>query len=64
MMTTPMERKGFWIEDAEFVVLKNELKPLIGRDLFEALEISSTQTLCSDEDDETVTPKELLPEDH
>ena len=49
MMQTPEEKNGWRIEDAEFVVFRDGLKPLIGRDLFEVLKISITQTLCSDE---------------
>ena len=49
MMQTPLERNSWRIEEAEFVVVRDGLKPLIGRDLFEALGISITQTLCSDE---------------
>ena len=49
MMQTPEENNGWRIEDAEFVVFRDGLKPLIGRDLFEVLKISITQTLCSDE---------------
>ena len=49
MMQTPVESNVWWIEDAEFVLVRNELKPLIGRELFDALGISITQTLCSDE---------------
>ena len=47
MIQAPMESNGWRIEDAEFVVVKDGLKPLIGRDLFEVLGISITQTLCS-----------------
>ena len=49
MMQAPIESNGWWIEDAEFVVVKHGLKPLIGRDLFEALGISINQTLSSNE---------------
>ena len=49
MMQAPIESNGWRIENAEFVVVKDGLKPLIGRDLFEALEISITQTLTSNE---------------
>ena len=49
IMQAPAESKGSRIEDAEFVVLRDGLKPLIGRDLFADLGISITQTLCSDE---------------
>ena len=49
MMQKPVERNGWRIEDAEFVVVRDGLKRLIIRDLFEVLGISITQTLCSDE---------------
>ena len=49
MMQTPVENNGWRIEDAKFVVVKNGLKPLIGRNLFEVPGISITRTLCSDE---------------
>ena len=49
MMQAPVENNGWRIEDAEFVVFRVGLKPLIGRDLFEVLGISITQTLCSNE---------------
>ena len=49
MMKAPIESNGWRIEDAEVVVVRDGLTPLIGRDLFEVLGISSTQTLCSDE---------------
>ena len=45
MIQTPVEGNGWRIEDAEFVVVKKGLKPLIGRDLFDALGTSVTQTL-------------------
>ena len=48
MMQTPVESKGWRIKDAESVVVRDGLKPLIGRDVLEALGISITQTLCSD----------------
>ena len=48
MMQAPIEGNGWRIEDAEFVVVKDGLKPLIGRDLFEILVIAITQTLYSD----------------
>ena len=48
-MQAPIESNGWRIEDAEFVVVKDGLKPLIGRDLFEVLGISITPTLCSNE---------------
>ena len=49
MMQAPIESNGWRIEDAKFVVAKDGLKPLIGRDLFEILGISITQMLCSNE---------------
>ena len=49
MMQTLAESNGWRIEDAEFVVDKDELKPHISRDLFEVLGISITQTQFSDE---------------
>ena len=49
MMQAPIENIGWRVEDAEFVVVKEGLKPLIGRDLFEALGISITQILSSNE---------------
>ena len=45
MVQAPIESNGWWIKDAEFVVVKDGLKPLIGRDLFETLGISINQTL-------------------
>ena len=45
MMQAPKESNGWRIEDAEVVVVRDGLTPLIGRDLFEVLGISSTQTL-------------------
>ena len=58
-MQAPIESNGWWIEDAEFVVVRDELKPLIGRDLFEVLGISITQNFCSDEGSmvNTITPQ-------
>ena len=50
MMQAPIEINGWRIEDAEFVVLKEGLKSLIGRYLFELPGISITQILCSNED--------------
>ena len=47
-MQTPVESNSWRIKDAEFVVVRDGLKPIIGRDVFEALGISITQTLCSD----------------
>ena len=49
MMQTPIESNGWRIEDAKFVVVKDGLKPLIGRDLFEVLGNSIIRTLCSNE---------------
>ena len=49
MMQTPVESNEWRIEDAEFVVIRDGLKPFIGRDLFEVLGISITQTHCLDE---------------
>ena len=49
MMQVPIEKNWWRIEDAEFVVLVDGLKPLIGRDLFEAIGTSITQTLSSKE---------------
>ena len=48
-MQTPVESNGWRIEDADFVVIKDGLKPLIGKDLIDALEMSITQILCSHE---------------
>ena len=48
-LQTPVDSNGWRIEDAEFVVVRDGLKSLIGRDLFDNLGISITQTLCSDE---------------
>ena len=47
MMQAPIVSNGWRIEDAEFVVVKDGLKPLIGRDLFEVSGVAVTQTLCS-----------------
>ena len=49
MMQAPIESNGWWIEDAEFLMVKDGLKPLIVLDLFENLEISITQILSSNE---------------
>ena len=49
MIQAPIASKGWRIEDAEFVVFRDGLKPLIGRDLFDALGISVTQTPNSNE---------------
>ena len=50
MIQALIASNGWRIEDAEFVVVKDGLKPLLGRDLFEALGISVTQTPYSYED--------------
>ena len=63
MIQAPIASNGWRVEEAEFVVVHDGLKPLVGRDLFDALGISVTQT-PKHEDEETVTPNELLPEDH
>ena len=44
MIQAPIASNGWRIEDAEFVVVGDGLKPLIGRDVFDALGISVTQT--------------------
>ena len=49
MKQAPIESNGCRVEDAEFVVAKDGLKPLSERDLFEDLEISVNQTLSSNE---------------
>ena len=49
MMQAPIESNGWRIEDAEFVLVKDGLKRLICRNLFEVLGISITQTLCSND---------------
>ena len=49
LMQAPIESNGWRIEDAVFVVVKDGLKPLIRRDLFEALGISIIRTLSSNE---------------
>ena len=49
MLQAPIESNVWRIEDAKFVVVKDGLKTLIGRDLFDVLGISITQTLCSTE---------------
>ena len=46
-MQTPVESNGWRIEHAEFVVVRDSLKPLIGRNLFEALDISINETVNS-----------------
>ena len=45
MIQAPIASNGWRLEEAEFVVVRDGLKPLIGRDLFDALRISVTQTL-------------------
>ena len=47
MIQTPVESNDWRIDDAEFALVRDSLKPLIGRDLFDALGISVTQTLNS-----------------
>ena len=47
MIQAPIASNGWRIKDAEFVVVKGGLKPLLGRDLFDALGISVTQTSSS-----------------
>ena len=37
MIQAPIASNGWRIEDAEFVVFRDRVKPLIGRDLFDAL---------------------------
>ena len=49
MIQAPITSTGWRIEDAEFVVVRDGLKPLISRDLFDALGISVTQTPNSNE---------------
>ena len=44
MMQTPVESNVWRIQDAEFVVVRDGLRPLIGRDLFVALGIPVKQT--------------------
>ena len=44
-MQTPVKSNRWSIEVAEFVVVTDGLKPLIDRDLFDALGIAVTQTL-------------------
>ena len=48
MMQTRVESTGWRTEDAEFVVVRDGLKPPIGRDVFDALGISVTQIPNSD----------------
>ena len=49
MMQAPIESNGWQIRDAKIAVVRDGLKPLFGRDLFEVLGVSITQTLCSNE---------------
>ena len=42
MMQTPVESNSWRTDDGEFVVVKDGLKPPIGRSLFDALGISVT----------------------
>ena len=44
MIQAPIASNGWRLEEAEFVVVRDGLKPLVGRDLFDALETSVTQT--------------------
>ena len=43
MIQAPIASYGWRLEEAEFVVVRDGLKPLVGRDLFDALGISVTQ---------------------
>ena len=43
MIQAPIASIGWRLEEAEFVVVRDGLKPLVGRDLFDALGISVTQ---------------------
>ena len=43
MIQAPIASNGWRLEEAEFVVVRDVLKPLVGRDLFDALGISVTQ---------------------
>ena len=43
MIQAPIASNGWRIEDADFVVVRDGLNPLIGRDLFDALGISVTK---------------------
>ena len=45
MMQNPIASNGWRKEDAELVVVSDGLKPLIGRNLYDALGISVTQIL-------------------
>ena len=44
MIQAPIASNGWRLEEAEFVVVRDGLKPLVGRNLFDALGISGTQT--------------------
>ena len=44
MIQAPIASNGWRLEEAEFVVVRDGLKPLVGRDLFDPLGISVTQT--------------------
>ena len=44
MIQAPIASNVWRLEEAEFVVVRDGLKPLVGRDLFDALGISVTQT--------------------
>ena len=44
MIQAPIASNGWRLEETEFVVVRDGLKPLVGRDLFDALGISVTQT--------------------
>ena len=43
MIQAPIASNGWRLEEAEFVVVRDGLKPLVGRDLFDTLGISVTQ---------------------
>ena len=43
VIQAPIASNGWRLEEAEFVVVSDRLKPLVGRDLFDALGISVTQ---------------------
>ena len=49
MIQAPIASKWWRIEGADFAVVRDGLKPLIGGDLFEALGLSVTQTPNSNE---------------
>ena len=46
-MQTPVENNGWRIDDAEFILARDDIKQLLGRELFDAIGISFTQTLNS-----------------